>query len=67
VASPEDLDTIRAYDDMFRFFKEKLLPIFYTTKKPPMSGFKKFMAQDVAKDSDLDIRQIKIWYDLYDK
>ena len=75
VASAEDLDTIRKYDDMFRLFKEVLLPRYYRDEEKVRrngrmvkeSGFVKFMRSDVSKDSDLDIRQIKDWYDLYDK
>ena len=75
VASAEDLDTIRKYDDMFRLFKEVLLPRYYRDEEKVRrngrmvkeSGFVKFMRSDVARDSDLDIRQLKDWYDLYDK
>jgi len=59
VASAEDLDFIRKYDDMFKFFSEIILPTYPT--------FKEFMKTDVSRDSDMDIRQMKDWYDLYGK
>lgn len=59
VASPEDLDIIRKYDDMFRLFSEVIFPRYAT--------FKEFMKTSVSRDDDMDIRQMKDWYDIYAK
>lgn len=60
VATPEDLQLIQEYDDMFEYFNTQLMG-------KGITNFKDFMKSDLAKDKALDKAQIKKWYELYGK
>ncbi len=58
VETPEDLDTIAKYEVLFRYFSEKFV-------KKALS-FKEFLLLPEAKNPNLDKKQIRRWYEMYE-
>jgi hypothetical protein len=55
VATKQDQEIVTRYDDMFRFYKERLAGKI---------KFKDFMKMPAAKNPKIDLNRIKLWYDL---
>ena len=56
VATPEDKQIIRKYDAMFQAFVNMVLPNY--------KSFKEF-AQSSGRGKDWDMKQVKLWFDIY--
>lgn len=58
IERPEDTAVIELYDEMFDTFLTEMLPKFRSFKHM-------LKASDIAKDDEIDLKQIRLWYKIY--